>query len=311
VLFIGLQREFKDFVELILLPGMAIFLPWPVCFRLYRYLSRCPWLYSKRTAQALAEAQNFILVEQPTRWCAAYRLIQLVDHADLYLSLFRSDRWMKKYLCLRESSWPKNPPFLAITFHWGTGLWSLSHLRSQGIIATFLSARFDKKTFANRLVAYYYSRLRTWEVERIAKVIYKKGSVPRLLEALGQGKSVVALIDVPPREVGTCLPIELFQRQAWWPSGLARLAVSERIPVVAFTVSLDYKTGRRHLNITEPLPISDQHQLIESLAGCFSKAISQDSPAWHFWWLAQEFFKYESAKDKEAERQKHFTAEKL
>lgn len=292
-IFVRLRQEFKDLVELLLLPGIAIFLPWPLCFRFYRYLSRYSWLYTERTTQALDAARNIISVEDSARWCAAYRLIQLVDHGDLYLSRFRSDRWMRKYLDLTGSGWPKNSPFLAITFHWGTGLWSLRHLRSQGMVSAFLSFRFDKKTFANRLVAYYYSRLRTREVERVglSKVIYKGGSVPRMLRTLRQGKSVVALIDVPPGEVGTCLPVQLFQRRAWWPSGLIRLAVSERIPVVAFTVSLDHRTGRRHLNITDPLPAQEQHQLAEALASCFSKAVSQDPPAWHFWWLVQAFFK--------------------
>ncbi len=287
---IRLQQELRDLVELIILPGVAIFLPWRLCFRLFRFLSRCPWLYSRRTMQALVEAQNVVAIAQPIHWRAAYRLVQLTDHADLYLSFFRSDRWMRKYLDLTGSRWPE-PPFLAITFHWGAGLWSLRHLRSQGIITAFLSARFDKKSFANRLAAYYYSRLRTWEVERVglSKVIYKGGSVPRLLKALHQGKSVVALIDVSPREVRTCLPVKLFQRQARWPSGLVRLAVSERIPVVAFTVSLDSQSGQRHLNITNPLPNDDQSQLIEALASCFSKAVSQDPPAWHSWYQVQHF----------------------
>ncbi|QBQ53526.1 hypothetical protein [Nitrosococcus wardiae] len=292
-LCIRLRQEFKDLVELVLLPGTAIFLPWPLCFRLYRYLSRYSWLYGEQTAQALAAAQSIIPVADPARWCAAYRLIQLVDHGDLYLSLFRSDRWMCKYLSFTGSDWPKNTPFLAITFHWGTGLWSLRHLRSQGITAAFLSVRLDKKIFAHRRVAYYYARLRLREVERVgsAQVIYKGGSVPRLLATLRQGKSVVALIDVPPSEGGNCLPVQLFQRQAWWPSGLVRLAVNEAIPAVAFTVSLNHATGQRYLHVTGPLPSQDQHQLVEALAGCFSEAISRDSPAWHFWWLVQGFFK--------------------
>lgn len=292
-LLIRLRQEFRDLIELVLLPGAAIFLPWPVCFRFYRYLSRRSWLYAERTAQALAAAQEVMPVGDPARWCAAYRLIQLVDHGDLYLSRFRSDRWMRKYLDVSGAGWPKKAPFLAITFHWGTGLWSLRHLRSQGMITAFLSVRLDKKAFANRLIAYCYSRLRIGEVERVglAKVIYKGGSVPRLMATLRQERAVVALIDVPPGKGQGCLPVQLFQRQAWLPSGLIRLAVSERIPVVAFTVSLDHETGRRHLRITGPLPIHAQYPLAEALAGCFSEAISQDPSAWHFWWLVQAFFK--------------------
>ncbi|KFI22222.1 hypothetical protein [Nitrosococcus oceani] len=294
-----LRREFKDWVELVLLPGTAIFLPWPWCFRFYRYCSRQSWLYRELTEQSLAAAQKVIPIGDPTRWCAAYRLTQLVDHGDLYLSRFRSDRWLRKYLDLTGANWPKHPSFLAITFHWGAGLWSLRHLRSQGMATAFLSARFDKSSFAKRRVAYYYSRLRTREVERagLTKVIYKGGSVPRLLEVLRQGKAVAALIDVPPREVGTCLPVTLFQRRAWWPSGLIGLAVRERIPVVAFTVALDPETGRRCLHITEPLPVHDPHRLAEALADCFSEAISQDPPAWHSWRLVQEFFKYTPTKE--------------
>ena len=47
--------EARDLVELVLLPGLAAVLPWPLCFRLFRRLSRWGWPYRAACEAAPAE----------------------------------------------------------------------------------------------------------------------------------------------------------------------------------------------------------------------------------------------------------------
>ncbi|WP_232085939.1 hypothetical protein [Candidatus Nitrosacidococcus tergens] len=291
------KQEAKDFLERILIPSVAIGLPWSWAFRFFKWATAyCQWLYSSQGKIALMEAQKVITINHPEQWLQTYRLIQLIDQGDLYLSRFRSNGWLNRYVKV-TGTWPK-PPFLGITFHWGAGLWSLRHLQSQGISATYLSARFNRASFPQRWIAYLYTRLRIKEIEQASggSVIYKGGSIAQMQVAVQEGKAITALIDVPPREVGVCLPIRLLNRQAWWPSGLVKFAVREEIPVVAFSMQMDLMNGIRQLHISPELPNHDPQTLIDSLASYFSDLLIQTPSAWHCWNLVQEFFKNKTPK---------------
>src|SRR5207249_8292228 len=85
-------------------------------------------------------------IAEPTTWAAAYRLIQLIDRADMWLSRFRSDRWIDHHLEVEGDAWPDRP-FVGITFHYGAGLWSIRHLCPNGRRASFLSLRFEPGFF--------------------------------------------------------------------------------------------------------------------------------------------------------------------
>ena len=45
-----LRTELRDLLELVLLPGLAAVLPWPLCFRLFRWLAcAARWLMRAAT----------------------------------------------------------------------------------------------------------------------------------------------------------------------------------------------------------------------------------------------------------------------
>jgi lauroyl/myristoyl acyltransferase len=96
----------------------------------------------------------------------------------------------------------------------------------------------------------------------------------------------------------TCLPIRLFGRQAWFPRGLIRLAVGEKLPVMGFTLGLDRKTGRRILTVRGPLPNHDEQALAQALADLFTEALTQDPVAWHFWPFVQDFLHWDKKSEK-------------
>jgi lauroyl/myristoyl acyltransferase len=290
-----LQDNLQDFIELMLLPALAVVLPWSLCFRLFRRLARLSCCYPRQTTAMLNGAQSVGLAQDSRAWCSGYRLVQLVDHADLYLSLFRSDRWLTRYLTVQGDAWPKqDAPCLAFTFHWGAGLWIFRYLRRQGIQAACLFRHSDSAMLAGQPLRRAYYRWRVWEVERggnTPAVFTGHGNISNLLDTLKQGRTVVALPDVPPEGSMKCLPVCLLGRQAWLPSGLLRLAVARKIPVMAYTFGFNRKTGQRILNIKGPLPNHDEQSLINALNQLLIEALENDPTAWHFWAFVQQFLR--------------------
>ena len=100
----GLERvrnEARDLLELVLVPGLAAILPWGLCFRIFRFLSRFDLLYRQDCSEAIrnAEALGWIRGDR-TRWIQTRRLVTLIDHADFYLSRTRSNRWIARHMAL-------------------------------------------------------------------------------------------------------------------------------------------------------------------------------------------------------------------
>src|SRR6266496_4971966 len=88
-----LRHATRDAFEWLLLPAVSAVLPWRWSFRPYRRVAQSNWLLRDATRSVLTRVTAWRPPAEPTTWAAAYRLIQLIDRADLWLSRFRSYRW--------------------------------------------------------------------------------------------------------------------------------------------------------------------------------------------------------------------------
>lgn len=273
----------RTFVELFLLPGMAAILPWRWCFKLFRRVAQSRYLYPEvewmvRGARAAGALGN------EEEWRSALRLTRLFSFADLYLSMFRGKRWIDKHVDV-IGAWPDGA-FLAVTYHWGAGLWALRHLTAQGKRTRFLSIRFDRATFQNSRLRYWYGLLRTLETSRAgggAGIIFTGGSRAEISQALKEGDCVMALFDVPPAPDQASAPAFLFGRPARVRPGLARLAADEQNPVVVFRMHLDRESGRLKLHIDPVKRDGSEAELLELMVSGFRSAIDDDPCSWHSW----------------------------
>jgi hypothetical protein len=288
------RRALREVVELMLLPGVALLLPWRLCFAFYRWLAGHDWLFRGETQAALAGAASEGFVREPRDWARAYRLTRLVDHADLYLSRFRGRRWMRRYVEVRSGAWPVGGgPFLAITFHWGSGLWGLRHMRQSGRPAAVLVRDIPAETFAGRPVLGRYAAWRTRETAAAGGggVIYATASsLARIRRRFRNGGNVVALLDVPPEDGQKYLECEFLGRRAAFPRGLIHLAVSEKMPVLVYAVSIDRESGKRILNIDDLGQAEDEEALLARLVARLEAMIRSDPPSWHHWPGVGAFF---------------------
>ncbi len=113
-----------------------------------------------------------------------------------------------------------------------------------------------------------------------APVIYVGGSVERVRAALGQGFSVLALIDVPEPTTST-VPVQVLGHELRFPDGIVRIGASENVPMVGFVAALDPATGVRNLRFTR-LPDA-QAEAVHALAALLDAAIRDEPAGWHFW----------------------------
>ena len=288
------QRETRDLIELVLVPGLAAVLPWRWCFAIFKRLARVQWLYGAACADALAQAQQRGQVPpaDAERWLAVRRLVTLVDHADHYLAVTRSDIWMRHHLQV-QGQWP-NPETAGIlcSFHWGAGMWGLRHAHSSGLQVHALVAATEGAPFAGRRVLQWYARARTRTVERALghAPLVVSGSLRPVIQTLRRNEQVLGVVDVPADQVDSSIEVCLLGMPARMPKGLLRLAVAQNVPVTVYVTGLDMHTGQRLLRIT-PLGVwQELDALVAAVFEHLEAVLREESAAWHFWGEAPRFF---------------------
>lgn len=284
--------EGRDALELVLLPGLAIVLPWRVCFPLFRYLSRWTFLYRSSCERAFVQARQRGWVHDEAQWLHSRRLMTLVDHADLYLTRFRGDAWMKRYLRVQGQWLAADQAAILCTFHWGAGMWGLRHAGAAGGKGHALVAPFDRSHFAGRWVLYHYAKARIASVAAAlnSETLDVSRSLRPALRALRANEQVLAAVDVPADQFSTSEAITLLGMPARVPKALLRLAVEQRIPVTVYLTGIDLSSGERFLSIRQ-LGVRDTLEpLIRDVFLELEAAIRECPPAWHFWGESERFF---------------------
>ena len=287
-----LKAETRDLVELVLLPGLAALLPWPLCFWLFKQLARWRWLYRATSEKALAQATQRGWVQDARVWGAQRRLVTLVDHADYYLAATRSDRWMRKHLRV-DGAWTA-PDVAAIlcTFHWGAGMWGLRHAALSGIKGHPLVAPILPEHFAGRSVLYWYVRKRTACVGRMVEnsPLDVSASLRPVLRALRMGEQVMAAVDVPADQVSASTSVQMLNQRARVPTALLRLAVEQQVALLVYITGVDLESGERFLRLRLMPPQSSAEAMAVQVFAELEQLITESPASWHFWSEADRFF---------------------
>jgi len=285
-------------------PSIAAALPSHARFRLLSRVAASDRVVLPDEAAAWAQAVRFGYARLPesgtspvaeTTWRRAWRLVQLVDHTDLFVATTRGAGWFERDADI-AGAWPEAGPaagpFLAVTYHWGAGLGSLAHLARAGLRAHFLSIRIRDEDFAADPWRLRYMKLRIRATERAAgaPVIYTGEASAHIVAAFAAGENVVALCDVPAAPGRSAIATTVGAMRLTMPLGLIRLACERRVPVVTFAAGLDRTTGRRHLAIDEARTFADPAALAAALAARFESLLARDPAAWHQWPYAHALF---------------------
>ena len=288
-----LRTELRDLLELVLLPGLAAILPWRWCFPLFQRLARLRCLYREPCEAALLQARSRGWAgENEAHWIWVRRLVTLVDHADHYLGLWRSDAWMQKHLQV-QGVWPTSEQgVLLLTFHWGAGYWGLRHAASQGLRPHALVATLGSQVYQGRTVMSWYARSRNAHVARTlgSPTIDVAQQLKQVIKALRDKQALLGVVDVPSDQARVSMTVEILGRQARVARGLFRLAVDQKVPVLVYITGLDTRTGLRFLRIKSIGVYKTVEELAIRVFDELGQIIAEDAPAWHFWGIAERIF---------------------
>jgi phosphatidylinositol dimannoside acyltransferase len=279
-----LRGWLADTWTLSIAPGWPSYLPWPLAYACYRALARQRSLYADFASGATC-APEYIPIADFDAFLHDVRTMHLLDVADLALSRRKPVEWWPDQIDV-VGEWPRSGAFVAVTFHYGTGLWICHALRHAGHRSMFLSGRFERDAFEARPLLHRYGTERLAEVERItgSPIAYRPGARETLLEALAQGVSVIGLIDVPPRLAPRGQrPVELLGRPASLPDGLLQLAADADVPIVPCWVELDFASGRRRVGIGEARAAAPYDATLVEIAATLDRLIRKSPAEWMFW----------------------------
>lgn len=279
-----LRREGRDALELVLLPGLAAVLPWPLCFKLFKLLAHWQWLYREMVDADCAQAQAQGWAQDARGWRWQRRLVQLVDHADHYLHRTRSDAWLRRYVQVQGDWLAHGQPAMLFTFHWGAGMWGLRHASQAGLRVHALAAPAEGAAFAGRWVLRRYAQARLRSVEQAlgtSLVLVPKG-LRKLRDVLDKKEQILALLDVP-QDQGQGQVCTLLGQQVLLSAAMPQLAQRQQGNSVWYVTGLDVHTGRRYLQIT-PLPAGlCAQQLMDTMVQGLEHLMRSQPAAWHLW----------------------------
>ena len=275
------MREVRILWEFWLLPLLIAVLPYRVGLMLARWLAAHLPLYDATAQRAWAVCAT-VCPGNERVWKSEFRLTQLLDHADLFWSLTRTDAWILARLALpRLDPWPAGG-MLAIGFHFGQGLWLLRWLRAAGRPARFLSVRFARSDFETWL-HYAYARLRIFAVASAegAPPIYTGGSRREIGETLAAGGCVFGLVDVALADASR-QPANghLFGHPIAFPEGLLDSAGTVGSPVLIVTACHDRTALRR---VDARFFASARALTMSTISAELQQRLDAAPAAWHVW----------------------------
>lgn len=274
-------RELACLWEFWLLPLAVALLPYRAGIAFARWCaSRLP-LYDARARAGLAHYRTVRPRGDARDWLTEFRFTQLIDHADLFWALTRSERFLLSRLDVPPR--PGTTPLMVISMHFGQGLFLLPWLRAGGTPARFVSVRFDATAFESRL-RYLYARLRMRVVEKLAGVpaIYTGGARGEIAATFAQGGAVYGLIDVPTPAANPA-NATLFGAPIFWPSGLVDAARTAGVEMLLLTAHCG-ADGRRHVGAERTVAA-----LVADIASKFGARIDAAPGAWHVWHFLPDF----------------------
>lgn len=286
------KQNRTDFIEQIFLPNLPKWLPYSLAFWLLQKFARGE-IFSEALALVLQARLNNPLLQAKLALDSDAEIAEFAYQQSLCRLLDMSDA-VRGGSGLDDKNidvigrWPSAPGFVAVSFHFGTGLIGLAHLGRQSGACAFVSRPYAPEELQHRP---YLARGVATRLDGIAQacahpVIFTGGNFGVLSELLQKGISVCGLIDTPIVEKQRFVPATLFGRDIRLPSGLLRLASEAGVPVVIFSVTPDLASGRRTLRIEAPLRATDAGDfsvITQTATKHLEECIKTLPAAWYFW----------------------------
>ena len=292
---LAFRRNLVDLLHGFALPLVALVLPWRLTFAVYRGLAHLP-LFSVRVAMFLAGIRRTREVDPGAARHLAWRhrLYLLLETGDAALAQVRGPRWMRRHL-MRIGDFPRGPDsYVAIFFHYGTGLWGIRAMAEHGRPARLVGRPIDSEGLRDRPFMRRYGEWRYDVAARAGRgpIIFWGGARKQIGAALATGQAVLGAVDVPPTETHSLSPVTLLGRPTHFTHGLVEIAAQAGVPLVVFCVGLSEDARERVLEVSAPIIAAGRPMVdvMQELATHLDRHIARDPAGWYLWGWLDAFF---------------------
>ena len=287
-----IRNAAADALMLFVVPCGIALLPWGLGFAVLKRIARSQRLYRTAAEPAWQAARAHAPDCDEREWKYRFRLLRLVDHADVYLTLLRGKRWRRRHL-VESGAWPALPgPYLLLTYHWGSGNFIWPRLRELGIDAHFIARRAEGRALGMTRLSYWFGNFRARALRWCGSAgpIFVGASAGEIANVLDAGHSIVGMLDLPSRPDQRGAEVALLDARVRFPVGLSRIGAEKAIPIVLFSVGLDLTTGARHLRI-ETLPAGlSIDATMQHYAAHLDRRLREQHAYWQIWREAPAMF---------------------
>jgi len=291
-MWLALKRELKDLLSLWLVPGLAMLLPWRWCLRLYWRFANSPLLMREELIGSRAGRQTLGLAPDDPEFDRRFRFGFLLEHADLFRAFARGWRGLAKTMPLVQNGELQISGGLCYFFNFNQGLPALATLRAAGFPVYLVYRSLSERPLGVGYLRYWYMRFRLHMVAVVCgnQGIGTGGARERIAATIKAGGLVCVAADTPPR-AGTGLVSVQFpgQRQAYWRSGIMKLALQLPGARRCFNVRLDWQSHERQLELSLLPSTDDLNELVQSLNAQFLDAMERQPELWFYWPAPQGF----------------------
>ena len=286
-----LRNAAADTLMLFVVPCGVALLPWRFGFALLKRLARSERLYRLSVDPAWDAARAHCPDGHEREWKYRFRLLRLVDHADVYLAMLRGRRWRRRHV-VETGDWPAPGPCVFLTYHWGAGGWVWPRLRELGLRAHFIARRASGRALGMTRLSHWFGSLRAHSLRRSsgAAPIFTGSSADAIERTLDAGDGVVGMLDLPARAEQYAFTLPLLGGCVRFPAGLVRIAVERKLPLALFSCGLDFESGQRDIRI-EVLPRDLMpEQIMQRYAAHLESRLRVTPAAWQIWREAPAMF---------------------
>lgn len=273
-----------ELIERLLLPGVVSGLPWSAGMSVLRRVARTAKA-QRGAAEAARVAEQFGVLRDERAFRERFALYRLVDHADLFLPHIRSFDWFERWTTRSGPAWPVQGAYIAVTFHFGAGMWTMRDLGRHALGVKWIHAPVvDSTTLVERLAG-AVGRARIASVARFAGApTIPTGGARRQADAwLARGGAVTVLHDAPHFGNRETLEVPFLGRSLHLPTGLGHLVVAAGVPVYFYTTRLELEGVRRRLHVRGPFAFDSVEGFTVAAGRFLEQEVAADPAAWHLW----------------------------
>ncbi len=288
-----IKRELRDLVSLWLVPGIAAVLPWSWCVRIFARLAHSKLLMREEVGGSRGGRVTLGFDPDDPEFDWRFRFGFLLEHADVFRALGRGWKALARTMPLERNGETGMEPGLCFFFNFNQGLAALASLRAAGFRSDMVYRGLPARPPGFGWVRYAYMHFRIRMVTAVCGKdtgIATGGAHARIIQSVAAGRLVLVAADSPPRPGTGVTPVRYpGDRQAYWRSGVLKLALDLPGPKRCIEVKVDWKTGERCVQLYEIRSTQTLGGLVAEVNGLFLDAFARQPELWFYWPAPQGF----------------------